>query len=247
MRIVAVSNQKGGTAKTTTAVNLAACLVNLNQRVLLIDLDAQGNASSWMLGAGEHTETDLSTVWTDHATLADQIVTTDWGVDLVPSSPSLMAVEKNANDYGVLRTAVSALKKRYQWVLIDCSPSLGLLTLSAFMAATKLIVPVEAHVLALEGLATLTQTMDVIRNRQRSRIELGAIIPCRVSRTRLAREVVEQLRAEFGKLVTSVVIRENIKLAEAPSWHQPITQYAPDSNGAADYQAVAGELLRKLR
>ena len=111
------------------------------------------------------------------------------------------------------------------------------------MAVDELVVPVEAHVMALSGLAGLIQTVDRVRDRLRPQLHVGAIVPCRVSRTRLAREVVEHLREQFGTLVTKTVIRENIRVAEAPSWHQPITTYAPDSHGASDYRAVSDELL----
>ena len=119
-----------------------------------------------------------------------------------------------------------------------------MLSFNAMMAATTVVAPVEAHVLALDGLALLEQTVALVSSRRRAELSIGAIIPCRVSRTRLAREVVENLRERFGKVVTTTVIRENIKLAEAPSWHQSIQTYAPDSHGAADYSAVSGELLR---
>jgi chromosome partitioning protein len=243
MRIIAVTNQKGGSGKTTTAVNLAAGLADRRQKVLLVDLDPQGSATSWMLSGHERPEANLFT----HTAINEQIVATGWAVDLVPSSPGLLVVERDTDDNHVLKTALSRVRSRYDWILIDCPPSLGLLSFNAMMAATTVVAPVEAHVLALDGLALLEQTVELVSSRRRAALSIGAIIPCRVSRTRLAREVVENLRARFGKLVTTTVIRENIKLAEAPRWHQPIQTYAPDSNGAADYSAVSGELLRKLK
>jgi len=243
MRIVAVLNQKGGTAKTTTAVNVAACLTTRRQKVLLVDLDPQGSATNWMLPGAERPEASAAALF-DGAAIDTQIVTTEI-VDLVPSSPALLAVER-ANDHQIVKTALSSLTQ-YDWVFIDCPPSLGVLAFNAMMAATTVVAPVEAHVLALDGLALLEQTVELVSSRRRTSLGIGAIVPCRVSRTRLAREVVETLRARFGRVVTTTVVRENIKLAESPSWHQPIQTYAPDSHGAADCSAVAGELLRKLK
>ncbi len=249
MRIVAVTNQKGGSGKTTTAVNVAACLADRRQRVLLVDLDPQGNASSW-LGVPPPTDRGLADVFTADARLDELVTDTPVNqLQIVPASPFLLGVERAvAGEPGaemILRRAVEQLPDRFDWLLIDCPPSLGLLTLSAFVAADELLVPVEAHILALEGLAGLMQTVERVRERLRPELRVGGIVACRVSRTRLAREVVEQLRERFGDLVLQTVIRENIKVAEAPSWHQPITAYAPASNGAADYRAVVGELLQR--
>ena len=239
MPIVALANEKGGVGKTTTAANVAACLADLGQSVLLVDLDRQSNLTAWMLP--ERPEQDTAEIYSDKAPIADYIVETPWGVDLVPSSPNLISLEA---DPDTVTTALSGLK-RYQWALLDCPADLGALTLSALMAARWLVVPVEPHTMALEGVATLAETVEVVG--RRSRVRLGAIVPCRVTRTRLARECVEALRKQFGPLVTETVVRENIRLAESPSWHQPIIKYAPDSNGALDYASVTGELVRKLR
>ena len=194
----------------------------------------------------------LADVFTEKASLTELITDTPvHQLQIVPASPFLLGVERAlAGEPGpetILRRAVEQLPDRFDWLLIDCPPSLGLLTLSAFVAADELLVPVEAHVLALEGLSALMQTVERVRERLRPELRVGGIVACRVSRTRLAREVVAQLRERFGDLVLQTVIRENIKVAEAPSWHQPITTYAPTSNGAADYQAVAGEWLQRAR
>ena len=247
MRTIAITNQKGGSGKTTTAVNIAACLAEQGQRVLLVDLDPQASASSWLNVTS--TGRGLTDIFTEDGVSLDGLVMVSsiTGLEIIPASPFLLGVERSvAGEPGaetILRRAVEQLPNRFDWLIVDCPPSLGLLTLSAFVAADELVVPVEAHVMALSGLAGLIQTVDRVRDRLRPELHVGAIVPCRVSRTRLAREVVEHLREQFGTLVTKTVIRENIRVAEAPSWHQPITTYAPDSHGASDYRAVSDELL----
>ena len=248
MRTVATTNQKGGTAKTTTAVNLAACLGEKGRRVLLVDLDPQACASAWY-GVRDGGR-GLLDVFTGNGNLADVVVQTDVeGVELVPSSSWLSNVDKAlAGEVGaevIFRDRLAALPDRWDVVLVDCPPSLGLLTISALAAVRDVLVPVEASVMALAGLARLSETVAVVRDRLNPGLSLSAILACRVDiRRNLSGEVLEALRKAFGGAVLRAVIRENVRLAEAWSHGKPITVYDPNCHGAEDYRAVAVELLR---
>lgn len=252
MRIFAITNQKGGSGKTTTAVNLAAALGEKKRRILVIDLDPQASASQW-LGINEAGK-GLLEIFTNNAHLPELIQATQTvGVDLVPASSWLVGAEKAlAGEVGaetILRRHLQALPENiWHYVLIDCPPSLGILTVNAMTAVREIIVPVEAHVMALNGLAQLLKTVDVAKERLNPELKITGILACRVdARTRHALEVVEQLRARFGKTVYSVVIRENVRLAESPSFKQPITQYDPRSYGAEDYRALAKAVIKQER
>lgn len=252
MKIIAVANQKGGTAKTSTAVNLAAALGEAKHKTLVIDLDSQANASSW-LGVSDGGRGLLDAL-VGNVNLLDLVRTSSApGVDLVASSTWLASADKAlASEVGaemIFAKAIEGLPKdRWEFVLIDCPPALGLLSISALVAAREVLVPVEAHVLPLAGLAALTETVSRVCQRLNPQLTLSAILPCRVNaRTNLCKEVVERLRTKFGDLVFKAVVRENVRLAEAPSFQQPITLYDPKGPGAADYRAVAKELLRRRK
>jgi chromosome partitioning protein len=249
MRLIAIINQKGGSAKTTTAVNLAAALGEQHRRVLVLDLDPQASASSW-LGVKDGGR-GLLDVFTDGLALAGLVQPTSAdGVDVIPSSSWLVGVEKAlAGEVGAettLRRRLAQLKGPWQYILIDCPPALGLMTVNALAAVQEVLVTVESHVMALSGLARLLETLEVVKERLNPDIKMAGILACRVdARTRHAQEVVEQLRSRFGPLVYDAMIRENVRLAECPSFAQPITLYDSRSHGAADYRQLATDVIQQ--
>lgn len=251
-RTIAITNQKGGSGKTTTTVNLAAALGEQGRRVLVVDLDPQASASLW-LGAGDGSG-GLYEVFSGNGELESLVQPASApGVDVVAGTARLADLERNgANPHQgetVLRRKLAGLKPgAWDYVLIDCPPMLGMLTTNALAAARELIVPVEAHVMALQGLARLVETVDAMKARVNPDLTLTGIVACRVRGGVLhPREVVQQLRTRFGKVVYNVVIRENVRLAESPSFGQPITLYDTRSAGAADYRALAREVLQQER
>ncbi len=250
MRTLAITNQKGGSGKTTTAVNLAAALAERDRRVLLVDLDPQASASLWY-GVSD-TGRGLFDALTDNGSIGSVVRETAIpGVDLVPSGPWLVGVEKAlAGEVGaetLLRRRLDSLPAgRWDYLLLDCPPALGVLTVGALTAARELLVPVEAHVMALAGLAQLLQTVQVVRERLNGELVLAGILASRVDgRTRHSLEVVEDLRERFGDLVFQTVISENVALAEAFSFAQPITSYRTRSRGAQNFRNLALELERR--
>ena len=252
MRTVAVANHKGGSGKTTTAVNLAACLAERGRRVLLIDLDAQASASSWL---GDRARDDgLLQLFAGNRHLEDLVQPTGTdGVEIVPASTALTGIDRAlAGEPGgetILRSELLCLPpRRWQYIIVDCPPALGILTTNALTAVGEVLVPVEAHVMALNGLAQLRHTLDLVRRRLNPELVLAGVLACRVDgRTRHAQEVLMELRQHFGHQVYRAVIRENVRLAECPSFAQPIIRYAPTSAGAADYQAFADEVIQQER
>ncbi len=253
MRTIAVVNQKGGTAKSTTAVNLAATLAEQGRRVLLVDLDPQHSATDWLLGIAADVGKGVYAVIGENVPVMDVARETPVkGMDIVPSSSWLVGAEKAlAGEVGaetILRRKVRASQalagEGYDYVLFDCPPQLGILTVNALVAADEVLVPVEAHVMALSGLAQLVETVDLVKERLNPDLEITGILACRVdARTRHAGEVVGHLRERFGEVVFGTVIRENVRLAEAPSFGEPITAYDPRSAGAEDHRALAKEVI----
>ncbi len=250
MRIIAIVNQKGGSGKTTTAVNLAATLAERRRRVLLMDLDSQASASLWY-GVQDGGQGLLQALLGEGA-LADLVQPTGVaGVDLIAASSWLVGAEKALADRPGAEVTLRALlaelpRERWHYVLLDCPPTLGVLTVNALAAAGEVLIPVEAHVLALAGLAQLWQTVEVVRERLNPGLLVAGILACRVDmRTRHAREVLEQLRDHFGDKVYNVYISENVRLAECPSFAQPIIAYDPHCAGSRDYRDLAALVVRQ--
>lgn len=248
MRRIALSNQKGGSAKTTTTVNLAAALAEGGRRVLVIDLDPQGNTTDWLAPQG--TSGGAFELLTGRTPAGELIVTTGVdAVELMPAGRSVADVERLlareiAAELTLARRIDELPADRWDYLLIDTPPTLGLLTLNALSAARELILPVEAHVLALSGVAQLIETVGKVRERLNPALAIAGVVACRVdARTRHSLDVVESLAQTFGTRLYATRIRENVRLAEAPSFHRPITAYDGASSGAADYRALAREVM----
>src|SRR5437868_12035918 len=250
MPVVAVANQKGGVGKTTTAVNLGAYLA-LGVRVLLIDLDPQANATS-SLGL-DPSGVELSTyeALIGQAALADAIVSTGrLQLDLVPASRALAGAQvelvEMPNREHRLRMALSEVRSSYDVVLIDCPPSLGILTLNALVSADLLLAPVQCEYLALEGVAQLMETIELVRATLNPRLELlGMLMTMYDPRTRLSSQVVDEVRRHFPEHTFETVIPRSVRLSEAPSYGKPVLEYEPTSRGASAYADLAQELIQR--
>ncbi len=252
-RIYAIANQKGGVGKTTTAVNLGAYLAAAGQRVLIIDIDPQANATSSLgLGASQLPRS-LYDVFSGESDLADVITLTNrMRLDIAPSSHALAALETEAveaisDPYRrsfLLRDALSPTLHRYDYILIDSPPSLGLITVNAMAAAQGVIIPVQSEYLAMEGLGQLLTTVERVRKSINPSLRIvGLLLTMYDARNKLSRQVEDELRGYFKDLVFQTVIPRNVRLGEAPSYGEPVNTYAPNSSGARAYQQLTEELL----
>jgi chromosome partitioning protein len=245
--ILAVANQKGGVGKTTTAVNLAASLATAEQRTLLIDCDPQGNASSGVGVRRENIERSLYDVLIDQARLPDVIVATAVpGLDVVPATQDLVAAELELVDApdraGKLRAALNPHVAGYDYVVLDCPPSLGLLTLNALTAATRVLVPLQCEYYALEGLTHLMATIDRVRSAYNPELAIeGIVLTMYDGRNSLTHQVADEVKAHFH--VFEAIIPRNVKLSEAPSHGKPAILYDVQSKGAQGYLSLAREIL----
>ena len=246
--VYAVANQKGGVGKTTTTVNLAACLAEAGERVLVVDLDPQANATS---GLGEAAPTASSYDLLDGAPLDETVQPTRFvNLYLVPSRPTLAgaAVELAQAERGetYLGRALEGAEERFSFVFVDCPPSLGPLTVNALAAASRVLVPVQCEYYALEGLTQLLHSIELVRGRLNPRLTIAGMLLTMVDgRTRLAADVAAEVRRAFGDLVFDAVVPRSVRLAEAPSHGLPITAYDRASVGADAYFRVAGELVER--
>ncbi len=250
--IYAIANQKGGVGKTTTSVNLSAYLATRGKRVLLIDMDPQANASSSFGIDKEKVEVSSYDILLGNVTAVKAILKNSrLNLAIIPSSPALAAAEVElvgelAREYR-LRQAIATEVDKYEYILIDCPPSLGLLTVNALTAATGgVLIPVQCEYLALEGLSQLTRIVQLVRQRLNPQLEIrGLILTMYDARTSLANQVVAEVQKYFGARVFTTRIPRNVRLSEAPSYGQPILTYAPSSPGAKAYSALADEIIQR--
>ena len=250
-KIIAIANQKGGVGKTTTTVNLAAALGVLEKKVLLIDADPQANATSG-LGIDVESVEQGTYQLLEHTLTAKETIleTTSPNVDLIPSHIDLVAIEielvdKDQREY-MMKQAITDLKKHYDYILIDCAPSLGLLTLNALTAADSVIIPIQCEYFALEGLGKLLNTIKSIQKIHNPDLDIeGMLLTMYDSRLRLSNQVVEEVRKHFTDMVFETIIQRNVRLSEAPSYGESIIKYDASSKGAANYLNMANELVKK--
>ncbi len=249
--VIACANQKGGVGKTTTVVSLASYLALDGRRVLLVDLDPQGNATSGLGIDRASLEASVYDVLLSDAAITDvQRSTTVDGLTVLPSDRSLAGAEvelvPSAGRERRLRRVLDGAGEAYDFILLDCPPSLGLLTVNGLTAADSVLIPLQCEYYALEGLGQLMATIDLIREHLNPRLTMkGVVLTMHDGRTSLSADVTAEVRGHLGKQVFDAVVPRSVRLAEAPSYGQPIAQYSPSSRGALAYQTITAELLQR--
>lgn len=248
-RVIAIANQKGGVGKTTTTINLAAAIADKGHKVLILDLDPQGNTTSGLGVEKQELDKTAYQVLIGECPIADTILkNVHENVDLIPSNVDLAAAEVELvdleNQQFILKQEMDQIKGNYEYVLIDCPPSLSMLTVNAMTAASTVLVPIQCEYYALEGLSQLMQTIDLVRENLNPELKIeGMVFTMYDARTNLSMQVVENVRSNITEHVYNTIIPRNIRLAEAPSHGLPINQYEPKSSGAEAYRMLADEII----
>ncbi|WP_074515072.1 MULTISPECIES: ParA family protein [unclassified Selenomonas] len=249
-KIIAVANQKGGVGKTTTSVNLAACLAEKKKKVLLVDCDPQGNASSGYGIDKSALEQTIYHVLIDNVAVQDVIQKTEFKVDVLPANIELAGAEVELvaaiSRETRLKKALDSVKENYDYIIIDCPPSLGLLTLNSLAAADSVLMPIQCEFYALEGVSQLMNTIELVRSNLNPQLEVeGVLMTMFDSRTKLSEQVVDEVRNNFGDTVYKTMIPRTVRLSEAPSYGEPILYYDKRSKGAEVYLKLAKEVIAR--
>ena len=250
-RIIAIANQKGGVGKTTTAINLSACLAESGQKVLTVDFDPQGNATSGLgIEKGEIDKTVYDLLVGECDIEECLISNMQENLDLLPSNVDLAGAEiellEIENKESLLKTYLSKIQNNYDFIIIDCPPSLNLLTINALTAANTVLVPIQCEYYALEGLNQVLKTVNLVKKKLNPSLEMeGVVFTMYDARTNLSLQVVENVKENLNQNIYKTIIPRNVRLAEAPSYGQPITIYDPRSSGAESYRLLAEEVINR--
>ena len=250
MTTLVVANQKGGVGKTTTALNLAASLSAASRSVLLVDLDSQKNSTSGSGITEKLSNLTLLDVLIDEEPISSIILKTEYKFDLIPASQELVSAEmeliNESNPTELLKKKLNQVKQNYDYILIDCPPSLGMLSVSALRAADQVLIPLQCEYYSLEGLASMSKTIEEINSSTGDEIKISVILRTMFDiRNKSARDVSSELEKHFANELCSTIIPRNVKLSEAPSYGMPALYYEPEAKGTIAYLALAGELINK--
>ncbi len=249
-RIIAVANQKGGVGKTTTAINLAACLAEKGKKVLAIDMDSQGNMTSGFGIETDNIEYSIYDTLTGEANIGQSMILDVFeNLSVVPANQNLSGVEIEFIDADkpqyILKNIIKNIRKKFDFIVIDCPPALGMLTINSLTAADTVIVPIQCEFYALEGLSQLIHTINIIKKKLNKNLEIeGVVFTMYDSRNNLSQEVVDNVKENLDELIYNTVVPRNVRLAEAPSFGLPINLYDPRSSGAHAYRELADEVIK---